>query len=277
MLLTILLPLATGSGMATAQDFNPTNPPEPQAKYKLTVNVSPEGAGKASGSGKYTQGTRVYLNTSGSDTDYTFKRWEKNGVTVSTSRYFYYTTGTEDETLTAVYEYVVFNPVSPAEPNPDPTIGHKFYLYLDCEPAEGCSFNLNSGSQRIEGDNFNIIAYPSQGFTFDGWYDGETKISDSLTLPFTMPGVNTSLTARFTFLPDSPGEPQGGNQENVDNTPAKKGDVNRDGVVNVTDASLIITHYLSEQPYNKKYDVNEDGVINVTDATVVISIFLTEE
>lgn len=267
----MLLPVALGGGIVNAQDFNPTNPPEPEARYKLTVNVYPAEVGKASGTGRYTLGSRVYVNTSASDTDYAFKRWEKNGVTVSTSRSFYYTTGSEDETLTAVYEYVIFNPDSPAEPSE----GYKWRLYLDCQPAEACSFNLDSGSRHVRGDNFNVIAYPSQGFIFDGWFDGETKLSDSLTLPYTMPGSNATLTARFTFMPDSPGEPQGGGQTNVDNT--LKGDVNGDGKVNVTDATTVIAHYLSEQPYVKKYDINGDGVINVTDATIIISIFLAEK
>ncbi len=270
LLLTILFSILLGGSIASAQDFNPTNPPEPEARYKLTVNVYPPEVGKASGTGRYTGGTRVYVNTSVNDIDYGFKHWEKDGKVVSTSRYFYFTTGWEDETLTAVYEYVIFNPDSPAEPSE----GYKWHLYLDCEPAEGCSFNLNNGSRHLEGASFNVIAYPSQGFVFDGWFDGERKISDTLTLPYKMPGKNTSLTARFTFIPDSPDEPQGGNQTNVDNT--RKGDVNGDGTVNVTDATTVIAHYLSEQPYLKRYDINGDGVINVTDATIIISIYLTE-
>lgn len=269
--MTILLPAIFGGSIVNAQDFNPTNPPEPEASYKLTVNVYPAEAGKASGTGRYKLGSRVFINTSASDTDYAFKCWEKDGEIVSTSRSFYYTTGAADETLTAVYEYVIFNPDSPAEPSE----GYKWRLYLDCQPAEGCSFNLDSGSRHLAGENFNVIAYPSQGFIFEGWFNGETKISDSLTLPYKMPGSNTTLTARFSFVPDSPDEPQGGNQSNVDNT--IKGDINGDGTVNVTDATTVIAYYLSEQPYIKKYDINGDGVINVTDATIIISIFLTEK
>lgn len=269
LLLTMLLSAIAGSGTAMAQDFNPSNPPEPQARYKLTVNVSPAEVGKASGTGRYTNGSRVQLNTSASDTDYAFKRWEMNGETISTSRSFYYTTGTEDATITAVYEYVIFNPTSPAEPSE----GYKWRLNLDCEPAEGCSFNLDNGSRHVEGAKFNVIAYPSQGFVFDGWYDGETKISDSLTLPYVMPGSHAALKAKFTFVPDSPGEPQGGGQTDVDNT--VRGDVNADGIVNVTDATTVIARFLGEQPYAKKYDINGDGIVNVTDATTIISLFLS--
>lgn len=268
--LAMLLLAAAGSGAAAAQDFNPTDPPEPQATHKLAVVASPAEAGKTTGTGRYTAGTRVWVNTSADDTDYAFVRWELDGRTVSTSRSFYYTTGESDATLTAIYEFVVFNPDSPSEPSE----GYKWRLYLECDPPEGCSFSLDNGSRHLEGQRFDVTAYPSQGFVFDGWYDGDTRVSDRLTLPFTMPGANATLTARFTFVPDSPDEPQGGNQPDVDR--GLRGDVNGDKIVNVTDATTIIARYLSEGSYIRRYDLNGDGTINVTDATTVVSIFLTE-
>lgn len=274
-LLGLLLPLILGSGAANAQgDFNPVSPPEPQARYKLTVNVSPAGVGYASGSGKYSQGTRVSLNTSTADSDYTFKHWERNGQVLSTYRYFTYTTTDSDETVTAVYEFVEFNPASPAEPE----MAYKQYkLNLACDPPEACSFNINSGARYRAGATFAVRAYPSQGFTFDGWFNGEQRVSESLNMNFTMPDEHTTLTARFTFTPTNPDEPQGGSQENVDNTPGKVGDVNDDNVVDMEDADIVKNHYLSEKPYIKKYDVNEDGVINVTDVTLILSIYLSQQ
>lgn len=270
MVVTVFAALTAGGGMVAAQDFNPTNPPEPQTLSKLTVTASPAGVAKASGTGRYKKGTRVYVNTSADDTDYAFSRWEKNGETVSTSRSFYYTTGDSDETLTAVYEYVIFNPDSPSEPSEI----YKWRLYLSCEPEEGCSFNLDNGSRHRTGDEFNVVAYPSQGFIFDGWFDGDTFVSDSLTVPFTMPRGNATLTARFTFRPLSPDEPLGGNQPNVDNS--VNYDVNGDGVVNAVDANTILSHSLAESGYLKKYDLNGDGVVNVADANAVISHYLAE-
>lgn len=269
-LIALLLPLIGGGGTASAQEFNPTSPPEPQTLSKLTVTSTPEGVAKASGTGRYLKGTRVYVNASAVDTDYVFKRWEKDGVTVSTSRSFNYTTGDSDETLTAVYEYVIFNPDSPAEPSEV----YKWRLYLACEPEEACSFNLDNGTRHLAGESFSVVAHPSQGFVFDGWFDGDELVSDSLTLPYRMPAANPTLTARFTFIPLSPDEPMGGNQANVDNR--VNYDVNGDGVVNAVDATTIISHSLSEKGYLKKYDVNGDGVVNVVDATVVISRFLAQ-
>lgn len=271
----LLLPLLWGSSTVSAQDFNPANPPEPQAKYKLTVKASPAEVGYASGAGRYEEGKRVYLNTSSSDSDYAFKRWERNGETISTSRSFYYTTRAMDDVVTAIYEFVKFDPVSPDEPE----MAYKQYrLYLACDPQEACSFNINSGERYKAGEMFNLRAYPSQSFVFDGWFDSDgNKVADDLNMSFTMPGENTTLTARFTFMPDSPDEPQSGNQDNVDNKPSMRGDVNDDKIVNVTDATIIIAHYLAEQPNNKKYDINEDGVINITDASIILTIYLTEQ
>lgn len=259
--------LTWGAGMA-AQDFNPTNPPEPEARYKLTVTASPAGIAKASGTGRYTMGSRVYVNTSVSDTDYEFKRWEIDGSTVSTSRSFYYTTGSTDAELTAVYEFVKFNPDSPSEPSE----GYKWRLYLECEPSEACSFNLDNGSRHVEGDRFTVRAYASQGFIFNGWFDGSTKLSDDPGFAYTMPGHNNTLTARFTFVPDSPDEPQGGNQENVDNT--VNPDVNSDGTVNTTDATTVVAYYLTTSQAKKNYDLNKDNEVNVTDATIIVSNYL---
>lgn len=269
-LVVVLSSILLEGSMASADDFNPANPPEPQTLSKLKVTSTPSGVARVSGTGRYLEGTRVYVNTSVIDTDYVFKRWERNGETISTSRSFYYTTGATDETLTAVYEYVVFNPDSPAEPSES----YKWRLYLESDPEEGCSFNLDNGSRHVAGEAITVNAYPNQGFLFCGWYEGDRKISDSPTFSFTMPRGNYTLMARFTFVPDSPDDPKGGYQENVDNKVSC--DVNGDGDVNVVDSATIISYYLSEEPFLKKYDVNGDSSLNVVDSGVVISEYLAK-
>lgn len=269
-LIALLGAILAGALMALAQDFNPTSPPEPQTLSKLSVVASPAGVARTTGTGRYVQGTRVYINASAIDTDYRFVRWEKDGKTISTSRSMYYTTGGSDETLTAVYEYVVFDPTSPDEPRQN----YMWKLYLDSDPEEGCSFSLDNGSRHLAGEKLSITAYPNQGFVFDGWYMGELKYSDELTIPYTMPRSDARLRARFTFIPDSPDEPTGGNQTNVDNK--VNYDVNRDGVVNATDATSIISVFLTDSMYLRRYDVNSDGAINVSDVTEIISEFLAK-
>jgi hypothetical protein len=55
------------------------------------------------------------------------------------------------------------------------------------------------------------------------------------------------------------------------------GDVNNDGIINVTDVSAIISHILGKQDEAfdaSVADLNNDGVINVTDVSAVINIIL---
>ena len=55
------------------------------------------------------------------------------------------------------------------------------------------------------------------------------------------------------------------------------GDVNGDGVVNVVDVTMTISHILGQNPegFDKDAaDVNNDGVINIVDVTTIIDIIL---
>ena len=56
-----------------------------------------------------------------------------------------------------------------------------------------------------------------------------------------------------------------------------RGDVNGDGVVNITDATALIAALLNENYSNiieANADMNGDGSINITDATVLIALLL---
>lgn len=60
----------------------------------------------------------------------------------------------------------------------------------------------------------------------------------------------------------------------------KKGDVNRDGEVNVTDVTALISIILGTEPEDSNYDYdkadfNEDGFTNVADVTALIAYILT--
>ena len=58
------------------------------------------------------------------------------------------------------------------------------------------------------------------------------------------------------------------------------GDVNNDGLINITDAIGIVNHILKQTPsvfVEGAADVNQDGIINVTDAISVINKILKVE
>ncbi len=135
-----MLALVAGIHTAAAQDdYNPTDPPEPQVTYRIAVSLTPDGAGSVSGIGKYAEGTSVYINTSGRR-GFVFKHWLKDGVEHTTERGFYYTVERANVSFVAVYDY---EPSLPAEPEEL----LKCPLWLECSPAGACSFNQTSGTK----------------------------------------------------------------------------------------------------------------------------------
>ena len=213
----ICLLLTTVLVSAQTDDFNPSNPPEPSATYKLKVKAQPEEAATTSGAGEYAEGDNVYVSAYAND-HYIFKCWKKNGEVISeTSTYLSMNMPASDVELIAVFEYSepIFDPTNPDEPQ---YIEQSFNLYLVADPAEGGSFNYMDVSSNKEGSLLNLEAYPSMNFQFVGWYDSEGKeLANTSSMDYAMPKRHTTLTARFVFSPGNPSEPSGG-QGSIDNT-----------------------------------------------------------
>ncbi|MBO4590804.1 MAG: BspA family leucine-rich repeat surface protein [Bacteroidaceae bacterium] len=54
----------------------------------------------------------------------------------------------------------------------------------------------------------------------------------------------------------------------------KKGDVNKDGAVNVSDVTMLVSMILGNTAQNEMADVNADNAVNVSDVTALVSIIL---
>ena len=54
-------------------DYNPSNPPEPSARYKITVSASPN-YGYTSGTGWFDTGSQTWIHTSSYSPDYIFNK-----------------------------------------------------------------------------------------------------------------------------------------------------------------------------------------------------------
>ena len=177
--------LLLGSTMLLASlpaddDFNPSSPPEPNVRFKVEVVSSPYAY--SSGSGKYLQGENVYISTSSSNENYQFSYWKKDGERYTDQQYFSYTMTDENVVFEAVYDYV---PVNPAEPSP-----------------------MNKSVW--------LNAYLSMGYKFLGWYKGEELISKEQSFYYTMPTEDVRITAHVAYSPESPADPSGPGQDNVD-------------------------------------------------------------
>lgn len=259
--------LLAGSTAATAQrrnGFNPDNPPEPHAMF--TIRTQTDGLAYSSGGGTFEQGTEITLNTSANSENYTFSHWEKNGEWYSDAQRPTYTVD-ENATFTAVYD---FTPVSPS----DPASYNKYRLYLTSNTEDGFSFNRTSGAKVEAGEYVTLEAYPSSSYVFKGWYQDGRLLSKSLRFNYLMPAENTELSIRLVYNPASPGEPGGTEQGDVSNS--KMGDINGDGVVNITDAVGLIDRYVANDTTGilSTGDMNGDGVVNITDAVLLVDQYV---
>lgn len=264
--LLLMLP-GIGSLRVVAQsDYNPANPLEPYALYRIAATVEPAGAGYASGGGAYQYGQAITLRTSG-NTGFIFQGWKRNGEIVSTSSYYSFNVGGADDTLTAVYKY---DPTTPEEPSG--TYWRHLYLTTDMEGS--CSFNRTSGDKADCDAYVSITAYGGQGFVFGGWWKGGTKVSDTESFSYLMPDEDVTLQARYTYNPGSPDEPSS-TQENVENT--LLGDINADGTVDATDVVALVNAYVggtADQLDVNVADLNQDGTIDATDVVKLVNLYL---
>lgn len=273
-----LLTLSMGSVRAQ-DDFNPTNPAEPQVPvfyYPLTVTCDPAGAARTAGNGRYAPGTAVTISTS-ANAGYTFSHWLLNGEPYdATTMRFSFTTTEGSMDFTAVYD---FTPNDPSEP----TMNVKSRLYLNSEPEGVCTFNRTSGAF-VEADryvNVNITGV-DQLFEFIGWYQDGELLTDIQSFNYLVEYHDATLTAKFRelpFNPDSPDDPMS-SPDQTDIQTGLKGDANEDKVVNISDAVAVINAYIQGDCSRINVflaDMNDDGVINITDAVGIINVYLNAE
>ena len=185
--------------MRAQDDWNPSNPPEPAVKYKVTTSSSPN-YGYTSGGGSFTKGQQTWISTSAYGTGYKFLYWTMDGEKYTESQSFSYTVEEKDVAFVAYYEY---NPDSPSEP--DGVLSYK--LYLNSNLSGCCSFNRTSGGKIKVGENVNLQVYYNQGYKFLGWYSADTLFSESNPVNFQMLAKDMTLTAMVEYNPDNPGDP----------------------------------------------------------------------
>lgn len=269
-LVGLLLVLFAGS--IQAQDLDPANPPEPLTYYKVMVSATPYGY--TSGEGSYLSGTAVTISTSSYSTNYTFSHWTMNGVKYSEEPSFQYVVDGQKAVFVAHYD---FTPVDPQEPMGE----YRHRLFLTSNILQACSFNMSSGVKVDDDTYVRVVAYTNVGYDFLGWFDIKgVKVSEEPSFNYLMGTENTTLEARFNYNPISPGEPMGGEQDDVANEEVQQGDIDGDGIVDAADIMLLINSYLSAttSELNKQIcDLNNDKVIDAADIMLLINKYLNNQ
>ena len=132
------------------------------------------------------------------------------------------------------------------------------------------------GSYRIDGDTLVYSADGDEVVAFRAYLQADSVIVDSTQTDSTTVGniFADKLTIDVTSVIHPQEIPEPGPDPVI-----VIGDVDANGVINVTDVMLIVENILGG--YNPIFledraDINGDGIINVTDAQLVVNIILTE-
>ncbi len=210
--------------------------------YSLTVNSTSGGMVTAptSSPGSLTSGSIVTL-TAAANPGYHFVNWTGLINTVADTK-------SDSTTVVMNGNYVVR-----ANFLPDSTTTFTLTTITD-PPGAGTITPAAGDHTYTEGIVVEVTAFPTSGYLFDRW---SGACSGSSSCSVTMDGDKT-VTANF--VPD---------------VSTILGDVNGDGVVNSTDALIVLSgdagiNVIQFCPMNCG-DVNDDGQVNSTDALIILS------
>lgn len=177
------------SMVARGQDFNPDSPPEPGARYKLTLKAQPAEAATVSGGGLYAVNANVNVKAVARSANWLFKNWTNaEGEVVSTSSTFTHRKLNSAETLTANYEYQKTS-----------------LLTVAYDPS---SIRTSEVKEYAVGVTYSYTASTYSDYTFVNWTTSDgTVISTNRAVSYTVTENDETITAHYRFTPGSPAEP----------------------------------------------------------------------
>ena len=177
------------SMVARGQDFNPDSPPEPGARYKLTLKAQPAEAATVSGGGLYVVNANVSVKAVAKSSNWRFINWtDAEGKEVSTKSSFTHRKLNSNETLTANYEYQKTS-----------------RLTIAYDPS---SIRTSEVKEYAVGVTYSYTASTYSDYTFVNWTTSDgTVISTNRTVSYTVTENDETITAHYRFTPGSPAEP----------------------------------------------------------------------
>lgn len=186
-ILTLLAMLL--SMVARGQDFNPDSPPEPGARYKLTLKAQPAEAATVSGGGLYVVNANVSVKAVAKSSNWRFINWtDAEGKVVNTNSSFTHRKLNSNETLTANYEYQQTS-----------------RLTIAYDPS---SIRTSEVKEYAVGVTYSYTASTYSDYTFVNWTTSDgTVISTNRTVSYTVTENDETITAHYRFTPGSPAEP----------------------------------------------------------------------
>ena len=150
----------------------------PPPTYRITAVTS--GGGSVSGGGTYESGKTVTL-TANSNSGYTFDGWYENGSRVSSNTVYTFT-ASYNRSLTAQFKE-----------QSTPSSNYTVHVYSNGGTTTG------SGTY-ARGETVYLDFYPDVGYTFEGWYEGETRLASSKSYSFTV-YADRQIEGRVSYDP----------------------------------------------------------------------------
>lgn len=177
------------SMVARGQDFDPDSPPEPGARYKLTLKAEPAEAATVSGGGLYVVNANVSVKAVAKSSNWRFKNWtDAEGKVVSAKSSFIHRKLNSNETLTANYEYQKTS-----------------RLTIAYDPS---SIGTSEVKEYAVGVTFSTQASTYTDYTFVNWTTSDgTVISTNREVSYTVTENDETITAHYRYTPGSPAEP----------------------------------------------------------------------
>ena len=223
-----------------ASDNRIVNGLKPQT-YTVTANA--ETGGTVAGGGEVAEGESITLTAAAND-GYTFAGWYDGDTKVCETAEFVVSNVTEDKTYTAKFAK---NAVS--------------YTITAEAGTEGGT--VSGGGEVADGGNITLTATANEGYTFDGWYDGDTKVCD--TTEFVVENITADKTYTAKFIKNLP------TRSNLFSMSASSSSliskINRDGVTNIDSNEITAVHFvdladydLTNIPYSD-YSATGDGSV----------------
>ena len=147
-------------------------------QYTLTLSKNIADAGNVTGAGDHDYNSQVPLTATTTDEGYTFLGWYDGSSRLSTEANYTYTMPASPKTLTAMW--------TPKQ--------HTLSLNKNINVAGV----VTGGGSKEYNSSVTINATTNAGYTFDGWYENDTKIVGALAeYTFTMPNSAKTLEARW--------------------------------------------------------------------------------
>ena len=149
--------------------------------YTLTISVNPSNSGNIThtggtwngNTGTYTSGSATL--TASANAGYTFQNWTIDGATVTGNP----TTITMNANHTARANFQL----------------NSYTISVSANPTAGGT--VSGGGTYSHGQSCTVTASTNTGYTFNGWYEGNTQVSSNSSYTFTVSGERT-LVAKYT-------------------------------------------------------------------------------